>query len=101
MSVNSRSLYFLGSAIFNIIRGKAPSYLLELFNRHVPSQRPSRQSVPNAFAVPSCRTSTYQNSFHPAVVYFWHSLPVDSAHTISVLKIRLFEHLFALEGNES
>ena len=47
LSVKSRRLYFLDYATFNIIQGKAPSYLLELFDRHIPSQHPSRQCVPN------------------------------------------------------
>ena len=100
LSVKSRRLYFLGCATFNIIQGKARSYLLELFDRHVPSQHPSRQCLPNTFAVPSCRTSAYQNSFHQAEIYFWHSLhaSVISAPTIGVLKLRLYKHLFALEG---
>ena len=102
LSVRSRRLYFLGCTIFNIIKGKAPSYLLEIFDRHVPSQRPSRQCVPNTFIAPSCRTSAYQNSFHPAAIHFWHSLPesVVSAPTIGVLKLRLHDHLFAVEDTE-
>ena len=103
LSVKSRRLYFLGCATFNIIQGRAPSYLLEFFNRHAPSQRPSRQCVPNMFTVPSCRKSAYQNSFHLAAIYFWHSLPasVVSAPTIGVLKSRPYDHLFALEGIEA
>ena len=102
LSVKSRRLYFLGCATFNIIQGKAPSYLLELFERHVSSLRPSRQCVPYTFIAPSCRTSTYQNSFHPAAIHFWHSLPesVVSAPTIGILKTRLHDHLFALEDIE-
>ena len=77
-------------------------YFLEIFDRHVPSQRPSRQCVSNTFIAPSCRTSAYQNSFHPAAIHFWHSLPesVVSAPTIGVLKLRLHDHLFALEDTE-
>ena len=89
-----------GCATFNIIQGKAPSYLLELFDRHVPAQCPSRQCVPNTFTVPSCRTSAYRNSFHLSEICFWHSLPapVISAPTIGVLKSRLYDHLFAFEA---
>ena len=102
LSVKSRRLYFLGCATFNIIQGKAPSYLLELFERHVPSQRPSRQCVPYTFIAPSCRTSTFQNSFHPAAIHFWHSLPesVVFAPTIGILKTRLYDHLFAVDDIE-
>ena len=102
LSVKSRRLYFLGCTIFNIIKGKAPSYLLEIFDRNVPSQRPSRQCVPTTFIAPSYRTSAHQNSFHPAAIHFWHSLPesVVSAPTIGVLKLRLHDHLFALEDTE-
>ena len=102
LSVKSRRLYFLGCATFNIIQGKAPSYWLELFERHVLSQRHSRQCVPYTFIAPSCRTSTFQNSFHPAAIHFWHSLPelVVSAPTIGILKTRLYDHLFALEDIE-
>ena len=96
-------LYFLGCATFNIIQGKALFYLLELFDRQVPSQGPSRQCVPNTVIAPYCRTSAYQNSFHPAAIHFWHSLPASivSVPTIGVLKSRLYEHLFALEDIES
>ena len=102
LSVKSRRLYFLGCATFNIIQGKAPPYLLELFERYVPSLRPSRQYVSYTFIAPSCRTSTYQSSFHPAAIHFWHSLPesVVSAPTIGILRTRLHDHLFALEDIE-
>ena len=98
LSVKSRRLYFLGCATFNIIQGKAPSYLLELFDRHV-----SSQGAPNPFTVPSCRTSAYQNSFHLAAISFWHSLPasVMSAPTICVLKSHLYDHLIAFEGMDA
>ena len=77
LSVKSRRWHFLVCAIFNTIQGKAPSYLLERFGRHVPSQRPSNQGVPNTFIAPSCRTSAYENSFLPAAIHFWHSFPAS------------------------
>ena len=89
----------MGCVTYNIVNGNAPSYLLELFNRPAFTLRPSRLPVARVFAIPSFRTSAYQNSFVIAAIYFWHSLPfsVVSAPSIGVLKTQLIEYLFALD----
>ena len=51
----------MGCVTYYIVNGNAPSYLLELFNRPAPILRPWRLPVARMFAIPSFRTSAYQN----------------------------------------
>lgn len=63
LTVKSRRLYFLGIAIFNISRSKAPRYILDLFTRSAIDRDHPLRRPPSMFVIPSHRTSAYRHSF--------------------------------------
>ena len=87
-----RHIYFISSAAPCSRSCRAMYLLIELFERPAPTTRPPRNQIPKAFAVLSFRTSTWQSSFHIAVIYFWHSFSasVVSEPTLGVFRDRLF-----------
>ena len=97
LTFGSRQLYFLGITTY---KNTAPVYLLQVFSRPVPSQRPCRQMTPSIFIIPNFRTLTYRNSFFISAIDFWHflALSVVSFESLSILKLHLFELLFAREA---
>lgn len=103
LSVMNRRLFFLGSCVFQILDTASPVYLRELFVVPDPGLRRSSRLVtpgnPQPFHIPSHRTACYRHSFLLSALYFWESLPVlvRGASSLEVFKVRLFEHLLALE----
>ena len=65
-----------------------------------PASAPSTFSL---FVTTNFCTSTYRNSFLLSAIYFWYSLPrcVVYSDSLSILKLRLFEHLFSEEAEPS
>lgn len=100
LTVEARRLYFMGVLTFNILKGNAPPYLIELFPLARPVGRPSRQVSPETFLIPLHRTTSFRKSFVLSAMYFWHSLPapVTSSTSLAVFKKNLLAHLLALDN---
>jgi hypothetical protein len=97
LNSDDRREYLICCLLFSILHTSSPSYLSDDFR---PLHRPLshlRSSPSSSFdlAVPFCRTSTYQRSFHSSACSLWNNLPpaVRAATSIGAFKRSLFAFL--------
>lgn len=100
LSADDRRSYLIYYFLFSIIRSSTPSYLASNFRPYTSSCDCACTSPPD-LVIPSCRTSTYQRSFHYVGTTMWNSLPVNikSADSLNAFKHLLLHHL-RLQANE-
>ncbi|KYQ60541.1 hypothetical protein ALC60_00409 [Trachymyrmex zeteki] len=94
LSADDRRSYLSCSLLFSILSSGNPPYLSCNFSFPNNPRETSRASPLN-LAVPSCRTSAYQQSFTSAIASFWNSLPIEIRKAQSPInfKQKLFRHL--------
>ncbi|XP_036138457.1 uncharacterized protein LOC118644317 [Monomorium pharaonis] len=93
LSADDRRTYLTGCFLFSIIHSGIPSYLASLFRPYIPPRSLSRS--PPCLIVPSCRTTTYQQSFCSVGSSLWNSLPstIRNSDSQGSFKRKFFDHL--------
>jgi hypothetical protein len=97
LNSDDRREYLTCCLLFSLILNSSPPYLSDNFR---PLHRPLShlRSSPSSsldLAIPTCRTSTYQRSFHSSACILWNNLPpaVRGADSIGAFKRSLFVYL--------
>jgi hypothetical protein len=96
LSADDRREYLICSLIFSIIQSGSPPFLACNFQ---PSSRPLPHlrftSSSSNLAIPSCRITTYQRSFHSSGCAMWNSIPssIREENSLKSFKRLLFDHL--------
>lgn len=97
MRTDTRRFYFLGLALYKILREKTPSYLSEFFENYI-SHGPTRRNKPE-LKIPFARTEIGIQAFKVSGARFWNSLPtfIRDSPSLGQFKTSLWRHLFALD----
>ena len=96
LSADDRREYLTCCLIFSILHSSSPPFLagkLQPSHRLLPQLRSS--SSPMDLAIPTCRTVTFQRSFHLLGCTLWNSLPphIKEENSLKHFRCLLFDYL--------
>jgi hypothetical protein len=89
-SLGERRTQHRATLMYNIMNGRAPSYLLDLVPNTVEARNQYRYALRNRgnLEVPLARISTYSNSFFPASTRQWNEMPNSVKNSPSHLSFK-------------